>query len=816
MFNKIWTEIRKNRQSCFLLICINTAQLPAHAEQTNFPVNFPTNFPIQMLFRPLDNTNITAADAVVYDIVHDNETNITNVEALDTNQTCTTIVHFNYASIHHSKLPSPLPWPGYFAYLTGAWLTNGIGTNFTRLYVDHPENFWTDTPAHLGISDDIIIYRETNGIPDWSLYEYAVVTNVNETGGYIEVKRGQYGTISRNFSGHQAVVATHAQKGNDRYGENSWLINMSLCAPVNPVNGLNGAKWFAEYMYTQWTNAASGVHSDGLEFDVGLFKYDLFNRPLDCNNDLVDDGGYFSGINTFGLGGQVFAQHMRTLIGDAVIFQIDGNYPYKGFRGYKYINGLELEGFPQYNDYDNFSDSFQQLLQYTTNTEYFPHFSYPFTKQATTVFGNEYENEKKTDYRFRVGLACACLAGVPHPYAAYNGSTNGIENEGTFGIYNWDEYFGDDSEPKEDGWLGQPVGPMQRIENFGTDLLSGVSWTFRENSPYEGTLITNYDGSYEVNVTDIPENGYPQYNQIALVSASPIALTTGQEYTIVFDAIGTATWTVGSNSYDRVPSLIRVGFGLEAKHDVLADMTWQTYYISGIAATNSAVIEFALAEQVGMRRIKNIHLYVGGGDKFTREFSNGIVILNASRTDWTASVNVSNVYRRLNATPNPANTNELMAADINTGDFVGDHVVVPAMDAVFLKKMAGCWFLDNNIFSNRLKSADGATGFDLTGDYGSKVQWELIPVAGTNYYYIENMYYNRRLKSVDGAASFDLTGDYGDKVQWQLKSAGRGFYYLENKAFSNRRLRSTDGATNFDLIDNPNDDKQAQWKFISP
>ncbi|MGE4490302.1 MAG: hypothetical protein AB7E95_12240, partial [Kiritimatiellales bacterium] len=260
-----------------------------------------TNFPIQMLFRPLDDTSITASDAVLYDIVHDGEDSITEVEALDTNNLCTTIVHFNYASIHRDELPDPLPWPGYFGYLTGAQLTSGVGVLTTRFYVDHPENFWTDTPEDFEAPDDVIIYRTVDGYPDWSFYEYAVITNVNISGGYVEVKRGQYGTSPRCFIADQAVMATHAQKAMDRYASRSWLINMSLHAPVSP-DRLIGAEWFADYSYDRFLS----VGSDGVEFDVGHLKYDLFNRPLDCDNNLVDDGGFFGGINSFGLGGGRF------------------------------------------------------------------------------------------------------------------------------------------------------------------------------------------------------------------------------------------------------------------------------------------------------------------------------------------------------------------------------------------------------------------------------------------------------------------------------------------------------------------------------
>jgi hypothetical protein len=76
---------------------------------------------------------------------------------------------------------------------------------------------------------------------------------------------------------------------------------------------------------------------------------------------------------------------------------------------------------------------------------------------------------------------------------------------------------------------------------------------------------------------------------------------------------------------------------------------------------------------MGRTEIKNIHLYEGGAERWSRDFEHGKVLLNMTRRPW--KVEVGSGYRRLKGTQCP---------DVNNGAKVSGTIEVPAWDAVFL------------------------------------------------------------------------------------------------------------------------------------
>jgi len=386
------------------------------------PLRLPETFPIPMAFRPLE-SGAPIEKLAPFPIVHAGP--IEKIKERWPEKIC--ILHRPYAAIHRNLVDARRRrhvrvWPGHFLYWTGSKVTGDIAADagVTRIPVEHPERFRTDTPNGLGVPDDVVLYRlDAHGRPDWSHAEYAIVTAVGPT--FIEVRRGQYGTRALAFQAGRAAVATHAQYCGDNTGVRSWSLNFSLQCPRSP-EGLTAAEWAAKF----WAEELLQRHpaADGVEFDVGMWRHTLFHRPVDCNNDLVPDYGYTGGVNSFGLGGQVFVRELRRRLGPNKIIQIDSSGAAGGFRGWKYVNGIEMESFPSGSHFDRFSPAFEHLRHWVEKTETRPKFSYGFTKIATTVYGDKYlPDGSKTDFRFRVGLAAALMVGMPHQYAAAPGAS---------------------------------------------------------------------------------------------------------------------------------------------------------------------------------------------------------------------------------------------------------------------------------------------------------------------------------------------------------------------------------------------------------
>jgi hypothetical protein len=143
---------------------------------------------------------------------------------------------------------------------------------------------------------------------------------------------------------------------------------------------------------------------------------------------------------------------------------------------------------------------------------------------------------------------------------------------------------------------------------------------------------------------------------------------------------GDDTWQYAGQVFPRVPRMVAIKGLCEAEGDreasasVLADAKWQTFRISLTTSSNpDSDLAFGVSEQIGRTEIKNIHLYEGGAERWTRDFMHGKILLNMTKHPWKADVGSG--YRRLKGAQCP---------DVNTGEKVNGTIEVPAGDAVFL------------------------------------------------------------------------------------------------------------------------------------
>jgi len=641
-------------------------------------LRLPEEFPIPMAFRPSESGD-PLEKLAPFPVIHAGPT--AKIKKRWPDKIC--ILHRPYAALHRRLVArgKARVWPGYFLYWTGSNITRNIPADATAttVFVEHPNRFRTDTPNKRGVPDDVVIYRlGENGKPDWSHSEYAIVSKVG--GDFIEVRRGQYGTKPLAFKAQRAVVATHAQYCGDSTGVRSWSLNFSLHCPRSP-DGITAAEWAAGYFADELKEKIP--EADGVEFDVGMWRHGLFRRPVDCNNDLASDFGHINGINSFGLGGQVFTRELRKLLGPDKIIQVDSGGASGGYRGWKYVNGIEMESFPSGSHFERFSPAFEHLRHWSEKAEGVPRFSYGFTKIATTVFGNKYLNDgRKTNFRFRVGLASALMVGMPHPYAALGRGEErkGGETAKTFGIFYWDEYRGGDLNDWH--WLGKPLGPAkQYLDDLDeTNLLGSteVKWALKCADGCEAELIADGGAGPPcgVRVTKLPEGKPINALRVQLVS-SPIHVESSREYTVSFRARGTDSWKCMGQAFDKVPSLLTIHLSQRGDFSVLLDEDWRQYHISLTtnAKASTLPLRLGMGEQVVEAHIQDIKLCRGGAERWIRDFEKGKVLLNMTTRPW--KVRVGGGYRYLRGEQDP---------DVNSGKPTGEIIEVPPYDARFLVK----------------------------------------------------------------------------------------------------------------------------------
>ena len=529
------------------------------------------------------------------------------------------------------------------------------------------------------------------------------------------------GQLQVNFSLDSAKVPTnYIPPGTDSYPYSF--------ARVGEV----GAEWFARLIQARVLQAGA----QGVEFDVARWTWGRQNNSnfaMDADNDLVVDHGYVAGVNSFGLGARVFHETLRSLLGTNKIIQADSTASTGGVRDWKYLNGVQMESFPSANDYDIFSAAFTHLRLWSENAgkgqSGIVPLTYAYSKTATEAYNvctikRDYDNTglivpitptgqclqpsfleqfKGLNSRARINLASATLVEMMNPYTALETNEyydpDGIQETGTIrGTFDWDEYHrGVDNVW---GWLGKPVGSLKReLQYTSGNLFAQTSWSLQKDAGFQATTVGS-GGVLSAIVTEKADPGVVVPNEswgsVRFVPSTALALTPGKEYTITFDARGDDDWTYKGKTYQDVPRMLAVFMPMKTVRllramGVLVDSSWRSYSLTFTAAscpsssTNDRFCPpsgintpyFGVSEQVGKTEIRNIKVYEGSGERWSREFGGGIVLLNMSNVPW--NVALSGSFKRIQGMVDPV---------VNNGSAVGSSVTIPARDALFLVRTA--------------------------------------------------------------------------------------------------------------------------------
>jgi hypothetical protein len=634
-------------------------------------------------------------------------------------------------------------FPGHLLLKTGTKLAASASAGDTVLYVDD----YRKIAANQAVIDQdnasgkplyLLIYKlDENNEPDWSQTEHVIVTAINPDHSFV-VTRAQFGGAPLALEAGKAVLAKHMM-----FWSGQWQLNFSLQCPRGGPLNLTAAEWFAREI----KRVIDDSGADGIEFDVARWGYgSLGNNTMDCNNDLVNDYGYIDGVQSFGLGGQVFVRELRKLLGPGKIIQMDSNGPGMQ-RGRKYVNGVQLESFPEANNYDQFSPAFLHFRRWTEEAESLPKFSYGYIKTVTTTFANMLDTDgSNLDWHFRVGFASDLLLGMPSPFTSITDpdfipdedvNTNAVPGESDGAIFKWDEYTGGELDDWK--WLGRAAGPAVQVldDLAGSNLLDQAVWSWTVDPAFTAACsVSNGEYSTEISslaaVTSIPPStigGVTYYAgtsvpktltygvRLGMESGAP-SLETNQEYTIEFEATGNDDWDVAGQTFDQVPRMLSITGPQDSELQMLVDSTWRTVRLS-FFATGSAPLVFGFSEQIGSAAIRNIRLYKGGCERWMREFEHGRVYLNMTRTPWAVDVG-SEAVQRLLGTQNP---------DINNGQVVSGKLTVPSWDAVFLRTdtfdtwqadhFGGAVFDDFSTGFDGRSAGDSLVGFPVQSGSGS-------------------------------------------------------------------------------------------------
>jgi hypothetical protein len=675
------------KKNVFLKLCLVATTLVSFSVLGE-PVKLPESFPLTMTFRAFDNSKLGSdtfksqlEKQAPYFWIHAPGVDEKTIAIRKRWPNKIITIQNAYGGLPEKYFAEV--WPGHLLYKAGTLITQDISAQDKTISVEDISRIAKNQLKVDRINKQfpfaLIIYAlNKNGEPDWTQAEHLILDEVSN--GKIVVQRGQWGSKPLSFKAGNAVVAEHM-----KFWTQQWQLNFSLHSPRGGTGNLTAAEWYAQKVAQRLASS----RADGVEFDVGRWTWGFpGNNPMDVNNDRIADYGYIDGVNSFGLGGQVFFRTLRQIIGTDKIIQADSNDAIYGVRGWKYLNGVQLESFPAGNNFDRFSQAFLHLRLWTENAEGFPHTSYPFTKVPTTTFSSDYlPNGAPTDFRFRVGFAAACLLGMPHAFASSeninfdpaNAVSNIEEAKQKFGVFDWDEYHAGALNDWQ--WLGRPLSTA--LQDFSdldkTDLLAKTQWQWTIDKGFVAEKHQDVD-DFSANVQIIPQGVIPEKNWFGVrlepKNGGLRGLVSGKEYTIEFDARGGDFWHYAGQDFVGVPRMITISGSSFDKSNkplsVLVDSKWRTYHLSFIADGSPAAV-FGVSEQIGSTEISNIKLYAGGAERWSRRFEKGLVLLNMTNNPWSVVV-PKGKYKHIKGKQAPS---------VNSGKVIDAEIIVPARDAVF-------------------------------------------------------------------------------------------------------------------------------------
>lgn len=591
--------------------------------------------------------------------------------------------------------PRPPVYAGHWLLLNGTMLTSDLLPSDNVIQV-------ADSGVLREGEDVQITTLDAAGRPDYTKVEQVQVVTLAP--GRITVERGAYGSAPLEFKAGRARIAAHAYH---QYSGNFkvWLYNFSLEAPQD-LEGRRLIEALAQELagYLRPGGPLAGL--DGYQFDDASFltaSTNQGNRRFDSNNDGAPDGGFGNGVNYFGLGTLAFMRTLRGLVGEDTLLLSEATGWWSN-RDIADANGIENESFPDLHKWELFSSAYQRY-QYWLEKARPPRLSYLQLKETTEAFTRSPEEDRGTNWKYRLALAAALMGNGYFAYWPINpemGRPAFIDpviraayaelDEFKAGLENRWNYLGKAlEEPRRLDMLGATKNLLTN-GNFDSDL-SGVKLATvgrsLANMTSDQSQAAQGRASLRVSISRLDPD--PGDNKVR-VEIGTFTVQAGKEYTLRLRVRADLKYDSVDPIFAGIPR--RVVFALSVpglpasswvQQDVMADLQWREYWLAFVAPADSsnASIVVLLGREGGDVWLDDLRLQQGPGDVFARRFEHGAVLVNASTEPIVFDLRTlfpGMTFRRISGTQDPA---------VNSGQLVGPTVTVPGRDALILLSVEG-------------------------------------------------------------------------------------------------------------------------------
>jgi len=647
----------------------------------------------------------------------------------------------------------PMPdFPGFWAYDAGDNILNEIpaGTEHFTAEVSLPERFRPSThivtvrtlKETTGLDyvhrEVIICPRKENGELDWFKAEMGVITDLDEDGKTVTIRRWK---TSEPWKAHPAGTYIAANpvlwyirnelrpfsRNQEDFVLQPWLPNLTEFAPRDPRTGLNAREWLAKWYADFWKT--HGTSLDGMVFDVSVGTFYPSTRvssQVDCNNDGKPDAFFFDNINHWPLGIYDFFYTLRNGlpgvfegVGDDCLLISDSNHN-EDQRFFDLLNGGEYEYSMNpvwYMPY-TLSGMIDRLFLWNERGRR-PDVSFVSSKVPDEAYHGGDSSLLKgvmTLSHWRMDMAAACMTtgylgkDITRTVGRGPGSQELINFPGSAELRKkyrhipppvYDEFHGGTG--TDFNWLGQPSAPAQRVEtHLGTvlyrfDSFSGEPVMHAQGDWKAGPARHNGD-SFTLSAEQVGLwlEEHDSWNCIGSLSLGDTPFERGKEYTVRFTVQGSNPWKQLNPRYSNIPKNIRVRLNINGVAELQLNPNVRGSYFQEFLvfedpreciltlrapATGTGGIEFDLSENTGDVTISGLEIRKGCADVLYREFENGLVLLNGSYID-PIKVNIPKLFpnasfSRIQGTQDPVH---------NNGEPSGVIILKPS-DGIFLKKI---------------------------------------------------------------------------------------------------------------------------------
>ncbi len=647
-----------------------------------FPALLNPPYPRVTAFGVLDDQDTAVEALTKYPVVSGTGRSLERARELRTRRRETVILRHFPARAHQrdeDQIPLAETFPGHWLFYPYATLAEGVNesTNIIQL-TDIPQGGKFDAGNYAMIWDGTAITSTlTPQEPAfWAHAEHVLIEAVDQVNKTLTVTRGYSSTAIPHPAGSR--MAVHGPGAGGAEDDNTvWSYNQStLCPPDEQGRQFNQvmAEWLAQNL-----NPPNEHVFDGVLFDTTLY---WMVPKVDVNNDGLADGGMVTpGENAWGEGMVELLRRLRQALGPDSI--LTGGVP--DTRGFEYLNGNQMEGFPviggqadpngDTSQYDAFLDTY---FLWNEEAGYEPHYSEIINKQPTQVYyDSNCAGGPNSLFRFSFGSA------------VLSDGYYGQKVCKKAGDWWWDEYAvdlatgqavppGADTAQKaaHTGYLGYPLGGPQRLVSFDPAQNRMVNGHFEVDvDGWSVTLAGDGQATLERDTSTAAAGQASLHAVITTTTMQPedirvespaVDLQAGQEYTLRFFARAGERREIGVQVGDYSTSL-------------LLTSGWRQYTLDfEVRTTAQTPVYFLLGWEEPDVWLDEVEFYVGGADLFRRDFDNGIVLVNGTWSPQTVAL--GGEFRKILGTQDP---------DVNDGATVTE-VNLPDRDALILLRPGVC------------------------------------------------------------------------------------------------------------------------------